>query len=239
MFNINTPLKTATFDDLPVNVIETIFNHLTYKDITKLQKISSYIYNLSIGYIQRSLNKLRKIIYVSMKKLSDEINFTKFITTLEIRNYLKVYNVLESVEECLDMITVLNRHSIERGVLCLSIGEILDEYFEILEEISRDLTKVDKIQMISIKMQKNLASVMDNMEGGMVKLKDVIPLGVRTIDLLDLIKNISYKVIATYNIKDNMCSLSLKYYLENPKVSVLIYIKKIVNFNILFSVINI
>lgn len=45
-----------------------------------------------------------------------------------------------------------------------------------------------------------------------------IPLGVQTIDFLDSMKDVFYKIVVDYNIYLKTCNAILKYYLKTPKV---------------------
>lgn len=217
---IKPPIQSQkpNFDDLPVNVVESIFNHLSYEDVTKARVISRYVYEVSGKYVKRSIDKLRRYISKTMRKICEGVNVTDYNTSTDTRHFLKIFSVLKAMEESLNMAIVLNRHLIERDNICLPIGPILDRYFSMLKEINSDSIKTEKLFAMSTHIQRNFSFIMDSMEKNTFKLKECVPLGVRTVDLLDLVQDISYNISANYSIRANICTINLKYHLENPKL---------------------
>lgn len=128
-------LNKSFLEKLPQPVFESILSLLSYSDIINLQTLSSYLFETCVNHVGRLLNKLRKTVYNSMVKYYKDINFVA-VDHIKSKQFLKIYNILESIEESLNMVIVLNCHKVENGDTRFPVGAILNKYYSILNEVS-------------------------------------------------------------------------------------------------------
>lgn len=130
------PQCSNPFDQLPEHILEKIFRFLPWRDVVSTRKISKYVCDACSNYLQRSFNKLRADINGGMEKYFHLINISKKLADYTIRNYIKLFSILEGIDCKLEMVNVLKRCIKENDFACVTVFLFIDRSYRVLNEVS-------------------------------------------------------------------------------------------------------
>lgn len=83
--------------------------------------------------------------------------------------------------------------------------------------MQKPIISLKNLHLLNMKFEYCFTYYMNYVEKSTINAD--IPLGIQAIDLLNLIKDISYIIVANYNLKQNTCDVEFNYFLQNSKVS--------------------
>ncbi|XP_071057703.1 uncharacterized protein [Onthophagus taurus] len=206
--------KTPSLNTIPPSILYLIFSFLTYSDVNKLRGTCKFLYTTCGSYLKKATGNIRRKLHQSMY----EVNWRFLDKNLPLDErgvLLRAYNTLEILTLSLNTLVVLNRHILERTDLCFPIGEILDQFLLVINSMKKNM--FGSWPTSSMHLHNKIRKFAENMEKSNPSLKLVIPMGVRAVDLLDMLMDTRYEICCIYDIPDNMCYITGTYNLADSR----------------------
>lgn len=128
---------------------------------------------------------------------------------------LRAYNTLEILNLSLNTLIILNRHILERSDSCLPVGFVLSGFRNVITSMKYNI--FGTWPSLGMNLHNKIRRFLENMEKSEPKLKDVFPLGVRTMDLIDTLKDSYYEICVIYDIPNKFCYITGHYRLGDSR----------------------
>ncbi|GJQ67102.1 hypothetical protein Trydic_g13557 [Trypoxylus dichotomus] len=111
--------------------------------------------------------------------------------------------------------TLLRGQILERNDACLPIGFVLNGYRNVMLSMRNNM--FGSWPTLSMNLHNRIRCFMENMEKCEPTLKRQIPLGVRTMDLIDILMGAYYEVCVIYDIPNKFCYITGHYRLGDSR----------------------
>nr|CAD7463779.1 unnamed protein product [Timema tahoe] len=209
------PNLTLGLDELPPDVMEIILSFLTFKEVASLRVLCRQVHYscgriIRIGFrrLERAIDKRLNLLRSEIAAISD--------TRLVNRKVLlyRCYNVLEMLRAELRMVIVLCRSVLQDEDKCFPGGNILDHFYSVLHKV--DIQDIPQWTVESNVTCQLLTTVKRFLEGYQ-RHCDSVPLGVRVVDLLDILVGADYSLNILYDPRAGTCHVGAVYELCNAK----------------------
>ncbi|CAG2063215.1 unnamed protein product [Timema podura] len=212
------PNLTLGLHELPPDVLETILSFLTFKEVASLRVLCRHV-NYSCGRIIRiGFRRLERAIDKSLNLLRSEIAPIAAFSDTRLVNkkvlLYRCYNVLEMLRAELRMVIVLCRSVLQDEDKCFPGGHILDHFYSVLHKV--DIQDIPQWTVESNVTCQLLTTVKRFLEGYQ-RHCDSVPLGVRVVDLLDILVGTDYSLNVTYDPQAGTCHVRAVYELCNAR----------------------
>lgn len=207
-------MQRVTFSDLPPNIVETIFINLSYSDINRMRSTSKFFYNACGAFLKYSIMDTKHELHQYMRIINTHF-LTQRLLLDEKSILLRAYNTLEILNLSLNMLIILNRHILERNDTCLPIGFVLNGFQNIISSMKKNM--FGPWPTLGMNLHNRMRHFMECMEKCEPKLKNVIPLGSRTMDLIDTLMDAYYEICVIYDIPSKFCYITGHYRLGDSR----------------------
>ncbi|XP_069674596.1 uncharacterized protein [Periplaneta americana] len=128
---------------------------------------------------------------------------------------LRCYNVLEILRTELQMLCVICRSDILKDGHCFPGGQLLDHYYYILQKVKkREVTYWSLENDITSNLQIMNKKFLD---GYIREYLSEVRMGIRIVDLMDILIDIDFSLTVTYDCRTGMCHLVGEYELGDTK----------------------
>lgn len=124
----------TTFDELPIDVLENIFQYLSYEDILKCKIVVPDLQETCNRYIMKNIDFVFKDIFKCMETLDEQINGIN-LKFKEKRKLLRSFNVLENLKFTLELILILIRPDIGPNITYL-LAQIFDNSKDVINLVN-------------------------------------------------------------------------------------------------------